>query len=39
MKAKEKIQKFNKSRAFNKHVGPGKKIKIKMSRAYIYSGP
>ena len=34
----EKIPKFNKRRAFNKAVGPGKKSKINKSRAYVYSG-
>ena len=33
-----KIPKFNKRRAFNKAVGPGKKYKINKRRAYIYSG-
>ena len=37
-KAMEKIPKFNKSRAFNKAVGPGKKSKINKHRAYVYSG-
>ena len=32
------IPKFNKHRAFNKAVGPGKKSEINNSRAYIYSG-
>ena len=34
----EKIPKFNKHRAFNKAVGPGKKSKINKRRAYVYSG-
>ena len=34
----EKIPKFNKRRAFNKAVGPGKKSKINKRRAYVYSG-
>jgi hypothetical protein len=34
----EKIPKFNKRRAFDKVVGPGKKSKINKHRAYIYSG-
>ena len=33
----EKIPKFNKLRAFNKAVGPGKKSKINKRRAYLYS--
>ena len=33
-----KIPKFNKSRAFNRAVGPGKKSKINKRRAYVYSG-
>ena len=33
-----KIPKFNKRRAFNKAVGPGKKSKINKPRAYVYSG-
>ena len=33
-----KIPKFNKRRAFNKVVGPGKKSKINKRRAYVYSG-
>ena len=32
-----KMQKFNKFRASNKAVGPGKKIKVNKCRAYIYS--
>ena len=34
----EKNPKFNKRRAFNKAVGPGKKSKINKHRAYVYSG-
>ena len=34
----EKNPKFNKRRAFNKAVGPGKKSKINKRRAYVYSG-
>ena len=34
----EKIPKFNKRRAFNKAVGPGKISKINKRRAYFYSG-
>ena len=34
----EKIPKFNKRRAFNNAVGPGKKFKINKRRAYVYSG-
>ena len=34
----EKNPKFNKCRAFNKAVGPGKKFKINECRAYVYSG-
>ena len=34
----EKIPKFNKRRAFNKAVGPGKKSEINKRRAYVYSG-
>ena len=34
----EKILKFDKCRAFNKAVGPGKKSKINKCRAYVYSG-
>ena len=34
----ERIPKFNKRRAFNKAVGPGKKSKIDKYRAYVYSG-
>jgi hypothetical protein len=34
----EKISKFDKRRAFNKAVGPGKNSKIKKRRAYVYSG-
>ena len=30
----EKLPKFNKRRAFNKAVGPGKKSKINKRRAY-----
>ena len=33
----EKIPKFNKLRAFDKAVGPGKKYKINKRRAYVYS--
>ena len=33
-----KIPKFDKRRAFNKAVGPGKKSKINKRRAYVYSG-
>ena len=33
-----KIPKFNKRRAFNKAVGPGKISKINKRRAYFYSG-
>ena len=33
-----KIPKFNKRRAFNKAVGPGKKFKSNKRRAYVYSG-
>ena len=33
-----KNSKFDKSRAFNKAVGPGKKSKINKCRAYVYSG-
>jgi len=33
----EKTQKFDKRRAFNKAVGPGKKSKINKLRAYVYS--
>ena len=33
-----KIPKFNKRRAFNKAVGPGKKFKINERRAYVYYG-
>ena len=32
-----KIPKFNKRRAFNKDVGPGKRFKIDKHRAYVYS--
>ena len=32
------LAKFNKRRAFNKAVGPGKKSKINNRRAYVYSG-
>ena len=32
------IPKFNKRRAFNKAVGPGKKSKIDKRKAYVYSG-
>jgi hypothetical protein len=32
------FKKFNKRRAFNKAVGPGKKFKINKHRAYVYSG-
>ena len=38
MYAAVKIPKFNKRRAFNKAVGPGKKSKINKRRAYVYSG-
>ena len=38
MKAMKKIPKFNKRRAFDKTVGPGKKSKINKRRAYVYSG-
>ena len=34
----EKISKFDKRRAFNKAVGPGKNSKINKRRAYVYSG-
>ena len=34
----EKIPKFNKRRASNKAVRPGKKSKINKRRAYVYSG-
>jgi len=34
----EKVSKFNKHRAFNKAVGPGKRSKINKRRAYVYSG-
>ena len=34
----EKIPIFNKRRAFNKAVGPGKKSKTNKRRAYVYSG-
>ena len=34
----KKKSKFDKRRAFNKDVGPGKKIKINKRRAYVYSG-
>ena len=34
----EKIPKFNKRRAFNQAVGPGKKSKINKCWAYVYSG-
>ena len=34
----EKIPKFNKRRAFNKAVGPGKNFKINKRRGYVYSG-
>ena len=34
----EKITIFNKRRAFNKAVGPGKNSKINKCRAYVYSG-
>ena len=33
----EKIAKFNKCRAFNKTVGPGKIYKINKCRAFVYS--
>jgi hypothetical protein len=32
------FQNFDKRRAFNKAVGPGKKFKTNKCRAYIYSG-
>ena len=32
----EKMSKFDKRRAFNKAVGPGKKSKINKRRAYVY---
>ena len=35
--AMEKISKFNKRRAFNKAVGPGKISEINKRRAYVYS--
>jgi hypothetical protein len=38
MSAMKNIPKFNKRRAFNKAVGPGKKSKINNLRAYVYSG-
>ena len=34
----EKNPKFNKRRAFDKDVGPGKESKINKHRAYVYSG-
>ena len=34
----EKFQNFNKPRAFNKTVGPGKNFKINKRRAYVYPG-
>ena len=34
----EKIIKFNRFRAFNKDVGPGKKSKVNKLRAYVCSG-
>ena len=34
----EKIPKFDKHRAFNKAVGPGKYSELDKRRAYIYSG-
>ena len=34
----EKNQNFNKRRAFNNAVGPGKKSKINKRRAYVYFG-
>ena len=34
----ENFSKFNKRRAFNKAVVPGKKSKINKSRAYVYFG-
>ena len=34
----EKIPKFDKCRAFNKTVGPGKESKINKCRAYVYYG-
>ena len=33
----EKIAKFNKRRAFNKTVGPGKIYKIYNCKAFVYS--
>ena len=36
--AMAKIPKFNKRRAFDKDVGPGKESKINKHRAYVYSG-
>jgi hypothetical protein len=33
----EKIANFDKCRASNKAVGPGKKYKINKRRAYVYS--
>ena len=33
----EKIPKFNKHRAFDNAVGPGKKSKINKRMAYVYS--
>jgi hypothetical protein len=38
MKAMKIFPKFNKRRAFNKAVGPGKDSKINKRRAYVYSG-
>ena len=38
MKAMKKIPKFNKRRAFDKTVGPGKDSQINQRRAYVYSG-
>ena len=38
MYAVVKIPKFNKRRAFNKAVGPGKISKINKRRDYVYSG-
>ena len=34
----EIFSKFDKCRAFNKDIGPGKKSKINKRRAYVYSG-
>ena len=38
LKISVKIPRFNKRRAFNKVVGPGKKSKNNKHRAYVYSG-